>query len=104
MRKGFYKHTGFKSYRDCAIYVAKTKELISCPVSAQLVCTFVFAYAKSRFSHDAANKEFYNATIQNNRESDRVHNYELYTATVNIKHKSVDRIKTVLRFWLNATR
>ena len=49
-------------------------------------------------------KLFYNATIQNNREIDRVHNYELCIATVSIKHKSVDRIKTALRFWLNATR
>ena len=34
-------------------YVAKTKALISCAVTAQLICAFVFAYAKSRFSHDA---------------------------------------------------
>ena len=34
--------------------VAKTKALISCAVTAQLICAFVFAYAKSRFSHDAA--------------------------------------------------
>ena len=47
--------------------------------------------------------DVYNATIQNNREIDRVHNYELYIATVSIKHKSVDRIKTALRFWFNAT-
>ena len=39
---------------DCTKYVAKTKALISCAVIAQLICTFVFAYAKSRFSHDAA--------------------------------------------------
>ena len=32
----------------------KTKVLISCMVTMQLVCTFVFTYAKSRFSHDAA--------------------------------------------------
>ena len=36
------------------IYVANTKVLISCMVTAQLFCAFVFAYAKSRFSHDAA--------------------------------------------------
>ena len=36
------------------VYVAKTKALISCAVTAQLICGFVFAYAKSRFSHDAA--------------------------------------------------
>ena len=34
--------------------VAKTKALISCTVTARLICTFVFAYAKSRFSHEAA--------------------------------------------------
>ena len=29
------------------LYVAKTKALISCTVTAQLICGFVFAYAKS---------------------------------------------------------
>ena len=36
------------------IQVAKTKALISFAVTAKLICFFVFAYAKSRFSHDAA--------------------------------------------------
>ena len=36
------------------MYVAKTRALISCVVTAQLICVFVFAYAKTRFSHDAA--------------------------------------------------
>ena len=35
-------------------YVAKTKALISFAVTAKLTCVFVFAYAKSRFSHDEA--------------------------------------------------
>ena len=39
---------------DCTFYVAKTKALISFAVTAKLICVFVFAYAKSRFSHDAA--------------------------------------------------
>ena len=39
--------------RDFTIYVAKTKALISFAVTAKLICVFVFAYAKSRFSHDA---------------------------------------------------
>ena len=39
---------------DCTICVAKTKALISCAVIAQLICAFVFAYAKRRFSLDAA--------------------------------------------------
>ena len=39
---------------DCTIYVAKTKGLISFTVTAKLICVFVFAYAKSRFSHDEA--------------------------------------------------
>ena len=39
---------------DCTICVAKTKALISFAVTAKLICIFVFAYAKSRFSHNAA--------------------------------------------------
>ena len=34
--------------------IAKTKALISFAVTAKLICVFVFAYAKSRFSHDEA--------------------------------------------------
>ena len=40
--------------RDCTICVAKTKALISCAVTLQLICVFVFAYAKRRFSQDEA--------------------------------------------------
>ena len=36
------------------MYVAKTKALISCAFTVQLICVFVFAYAKSRFSHNEA--------------------------------------------------
>ena len=39
---------------DCTVCVAKTKALISCVVTAQLICVFVLAYAKSQFSHDTA--------------------------------------------------
>ena len=46
----------------------------------------------------------YNAITLNKREIDRVHKNELYIATVSIKQKAVDRIKTALRFWFNATR
>ena len=38
----------------CTIYEAKTKALINCTVTAQLICSFVFAHAKGRFSRDAA--------------------------------------------------
>ena len=34
--------------------MAKTKALISFAVIAKLICVFVFAYEKKRFSHDAA--------------------------------------------------
>ena len=40
--------------RDCTIRVAKTKTLISFAVTAKLICVFVFAYAKSGFSHNEA--------------------------------------------------
>ena len=36
---------------DCTIYEVKTKALISCAFNAQLIHAFVFAYAKSTFSH-----------------------------------------------------
>ena len=39
---------------ECTIDVAKTKALISCAVTTQLICVFVFAYAKIWFSRDAA--------------------------------------------------
>ena len=39
---------------DSTIRVAKTKALISFAVTAKLICVFVFAYARIRFSHDAA--------------------------------------------------
>ena len=45
---------GFRKKRNCTNYVAKTKTLISFAVTAKLICVFVFTYAKSRFSHDAA--------------------------------------------------
>ena len=35
-------------------YVAKTKKLISCAFTAQLICVFIFAFAKNWFSYDAA--------------------------------------------------
>ena len=44
---------GLRKKRGCTMYAAKIKALISCAVTAQLICAFVFAYAKSRFSHDA---------------------------------------------------
>ena len=34
--------------------VAKTKALISFAVTTKLICVFVFACTKSRFSHDVA--------------------------------------------------
>ena len=36
------------------MYVAKTKALISFAVTAKLICVFVIAYAKCRYSHDEA--------------------------------------------------
>ena len=47
---------------------------------------------------------FDDAITKNNRKIDRVHNYELYIATVSIKKKAVESIKTALQFSLKATR
>ena len=43
--------------------MAKTKALISFAVAAKLICVFVFAYAKSRFSHDVAHIYVYIAVM-----------------------------------------
>ena len=43
---------------DCTIRVAKTKALISFAVTAKLICVIVFAFAKSRFSHEPAHLAF----------------------------------------------
>ena len=59
---GLYSHIrwlearnfGFRKKRGCTIRGAKTKALISFAVTAKLICVFVFAYAKSRFSHNEA--------------------------------------------------
>ena len=40
--------------KDCTIRAAKTKAMISCAVTAQLICAFVFAYADCWFSPAAA--------------------------------------------------
>ena len=40
--------------RNCIICVAKTKTQISCAVTAQLICVFVFAHANLWFSHAKA--------------------------------------------------
>ena len=43
--------------RDCTICAAKIKTLISCADTAQLICTFVFAYEDCWFS-DAVAQNF----------------------------------------------
>ena len=52
----------FRNKRDCTINVVKPKALISCAVTVQLFCVFVFAYGKSRedsrVSHDAAQIQY----------------------------------------------
>ena len=60
---------GFRKQKDCTIYVAKTKALISCAVTTQLICVFVFAFAKSRFSHNEAHIIIY--INRHNRRADK---------------------------------
>ena len=52
---GFYTWLpAFKKKEKCTVCVAKAKALISCAVTTQLVCAFVFAYANCWFSDAAA--------------------------------------------------
>ena len=43
---------------DCTICEAKTKVLISCEVTAQLICAFVFAYADCWFCDTVAQVKY----------------------------------------------
>ena len=62
---GLYRHErwleagnfGFRKKKDCTIHEEKMKMLISCSVTAQLICFFVFTY-KSRFPYDATQSAF----------------------------------------------
>ena len=58
-------------------YLAKIKVLISCAVTAQLICVFVYAYAKSMFLHD---------TVSNYVPPHSV------VAKINVKNQNVFRI------------
>ena len=49
---------------DCTNHVTKTKALISCAVTTQLICAYVFAYAKCQFPYDAESKKFPAANIK----------------------------------------
>ena len=45
---------GFTKMMNCNISAAKRRVLISCVVTVQLICSFVFAWAKIQFSHEVA--------------------------------------------------
>ena len=52
---GLYSHRSrLEVEKELYYLISKNKVLISCAVTAQLICAFVFTYAKFRFSHDAA--------------------------------------------------
>ena len=43
--------------------MAKTKALISCAVTAWMICDFVFAYENSRFAHEVAQLNYWQNNI-----------------------------------------
>ena len=50
--------------------MAKTKVLISFAVTAKLICVYVFAYAKIRFSHNEAHIFQFSELMDGNDRSD----------------------------------
>ena len=70
---GLYSHRsklealnfGFKSKKDCTISVVKSKVQISCAVTAQLICAFVFTYACFWFSYVMAQLYIWAASWEN---------------------------------------
>ena len=63
---GVFEISKFDILKFACIYKAKTKALISLAVTAKLICGFVFALAKSRFSHDAAQIIFFIINLLDN--------------------------------------
>ena len=60
----------------CTIYVVKTKALISLPFTVQLICAFVFAHAKGRFSHDRVQmKTFSTGDLRDDHNPDFLREY-----------------------------
>ena len=47
----------FNKTRNCIVHAAKTKAIISCAVTAKLICTLFICICKSQFSHDVAQIE-----------------------------------------------
>ena len=70
--------------RDCAIYVAQTKALISFAVTVKLICVFVFVYVKCRFSHDAAHLFFANRESRPSHDIAHIYIYMLFFKYVQI--------------------
>ena len=68
---------GIRRKRDCTIRVAKTKALISFTITAKLICVFVFACAKSRFSHNDAHLS--RVLVHNLHSGANLHREQFYT-------------------------
>ena len=57
--------------RGCNISVAKTKKLISCTVTAQLICAFFWHMQKAcRFPHDVAHKRYMHKQVVAGKEKE----------------------------------
>ena len=68
----------FRIYVEEGLYYpySENKALISCAVTAQLICVFVFAYAKSRVSNNEAH------LTESHRENCNVLIYRWYTSVI----------------------
>ena len=73
------------------LFVAKTKALISYAVTAQLICVFIFAYAKSRFSLNEAHIS--NKKAMNRNWGNQKANSALKTKTGNKQILQIDKIQ-----------
>ena len=51
------------------MYVAKIKAQISCIVTAQLICAFVFTYAKIRFYYNPAHMKTFDHFFWHNEQN-----------------------------------
>ena len=69
----------FKKKRHCTIRGVKAKVLVSCAVTAQLICTFGFAYANCWFSYAAAQIHLFSLYPAANKSEPLGHGVHVYT-------------------------
>ena len=88
----------FRKERECTYYAAKPKAMISCGITGQLICAFIFVYTytKSRFSHKMAHLEVVRILITMCNIIFEDWKFRQKSYFVELSTMSMDKIKSVM--------